>query len=324
MATLPGRVVTTFVSKQGPNWAVLLAWNALTAMFPIMLLVIAVLGFVLEFAGVSQRSLIENLVAIMPTSSARQETLDALQGVKQHSGLIFLFAVLSFVWSGAGLFSQMDQAFAAVYGIQQRDVVPQKLMSVAMMLLFVLLAGLTLVSSSLLPLLKYVPLLPGALSGGTATVALQAVVGVLAGVVLFGSIYFVVPNRPQRIVDVWPGALLAGVLFELLTLLFPLYLHLTGGGNTYGKTFGLFLLLLAYAYSLGLITMLGVTLNAVVQGWPALTGASEGVETQARAAGAVLEEQDQLRQPRQPWRSLLVMLAMILAALLAGKRRRRA
>jgi hypothetical protein len=36
----------------------------------------------------------------------------------------------------------------------------------------------------------------------------------------------------------------------------------------------------------------------------------------------VLEERIDARGPRQPWKSLLVMLAMIFGALLAGKRRR--
>ena len=38
LETPPGRAALIFTEKQGPHWAVLLAWNALTAMFPILLL----------------------------------------------------------------------------------------------------------------------------------------------------------------------------------------------------------------------------------------------------------------------------------------------
>ena len=317
----PGRAVMIFTQKQGPNWAVLLAWNALTAMFPILLLTIAILGFALGMVGFTQRSLVESLVSVMPTDAARQETLDALRVVRQHSGIFFLFGLLSFLWSGSGLFSAMDQAFAAVFGVQQRSFVAQKLMSIGMMLLFVVLVGVTLLSSSVLPLLRYVPLLPGWLSGGAASVALQVLLGVVAGLVLFGAIYFVVPNRRQHLSRVWPGALLAGLLFELLTLLFPVYLHFTGGGNTYGKTFGLFLLLLGYAYFLGLIVMLGASLNAAVEEGAAFAGAPEGVERQARAAATPARAAP--AEPRQPWKSVMVLLAMIFGALVAGKRSRR-
>jgi membrane protein len=323
--TPPGRAALIFTQKQGPNWAVLLAWNALTAMFPILLLLIALLGFALGAIGFDKQTLVTSLVSVMPTPSAQQETLQALNAVRHNSGIFFVFGLLSFVWTGSGLFSTMDQAFAAVFGVSQRSFLPQKVMSIGMMLLFVVLVGATLISSSVLPLLKYVPLLPSWLSGGPGTVALQALLGVVAGVVLFGTIYFVVPNRPQRLTDIWPGALVAGVLFELLTLLFPVYLHFTGGGNTYGKTFGLFLLLLGYAYFLGLIVMLGASFNAAVEERAAFEGATEGVEHQARAAAApAAAKAVDIREPRQPWKSLMVLLAMIFGVLLAGKRPRRA
>src|SRR5207302_958507 len=82
-------------------------------------------------------------------------------------------------------------------------------------------------------------IIPGCLNSPAAALALQLLLGVAAGCLLFGAIYYVVPNRRQELRKVWPGSLVAGVLFELLTLLFPLYLRLTGSSNTYGKTFGL-------------------------------------------------------------------------------------
>jgi uncharacterized BrkB/YihY/UPF0761 family membrane protein len=121
--------------------------------------------------------------------------------------------------------------------------------------------------------------------------------------------------------QIWPGALLAGVLFELLTLLFPVYLHFTGGGSTYGPLFGLFFLFMTYAYFLGLITMLGAALNSVAENRAAYSGATEGVERQARAAAPVSVAE--AREPEQPWRSILVLLGLVFGALLAGKRRRR-
>jgi predicted lipid-binding transport protein (Tim44 family) len=63
---------------------------------------------------------------------------------------------------------------------------------------------------------------------------------------------------------VLPGALLAGVLFEVVTQLFPLYVTLNKGLNQYGKTFGLIFLLMTFFFFLGLITMLGVELNSII------------------------------------------------------------
>jgi hypothetical protein len=57
----------------------------------------------------------------------------------------------------------------------------------------------------------------------------------------------------------------------------------------------------------------------------AFEGATEGVEHQARAAAApAAAKAVDIREPRQPWKSLMVLLAMIFGVLLAGKRPRRA
>jgi membrane protein len=82
--------------------------------------------------------------------------------------------------------------------------------------------------------------------------------------VLFGVIYYVVPNRKQRFRQVLPGAVLGGVLFEAITLLFPLYLKVNTGINAYGSAFALMFLLMAYFFLMGQIMMLGLELNSVL------------------------------------------------------------
>jgi hypothetical protein len=61
-----------------------------------------------------------------------------------------------------------------------------------------------------------------------------------------------------------PGALVSGVLFELITLLFPIYITLTNSVATYGKTFGFFFVLTTFFFFVGLITMVGVEINSVL------------------------------------------------------------
>jgi len=59
-----------------------------------------------------------------------------------------------------------------------------------------------------------------------------------------------------------------GALFEGLSLIFPLYLRLTGAGSGYGKTFGLLFLLMLYFYYIGIVTMLGVEVNSLLYAIP--------------------------------------------------------
>ena len=133
-----------------------------------------------------------------------------------------------------------------------------------MVFLFTILVGVAVATSALLPALKHIPNIPEFLYSGVAAFILQVAVGITAGLLLFGSMYYVIPNRKQQFRKVIPGALVAGLLFELITLLFPLYLSINNGINQYGKTFGLFFLLMTFFFFLGLITMIGVEVNSVI------------------------------------------------------------
>lgn len=264
MNSVPGRVALKFINDQAPNWAVIIAWNALFAMFPIVLFMTALLGLALHLFGVTSDKIYTTALSVIPDPDTQKEVIAALGGVKSQTGLLFIVGLVGLLWGGSALFGAMEQAFSIIYHTKPRDFVRQKLLSFGMVFLFTLLAGLAVASSAVLPALKHIPNLPSVLTGGVATFMLQAVVGVVAGFILFATIYFVIPNRQQEFKRVWPGALVAGVLFEAVTLLFPAYLELNKGINQYGKTFGLFFILLTFFFFLGLITMIGVEVNSVL------------------------------------------------------------
>jgi membrane protein len=66
----------------------------------------------------------------------------------------------------------------------------------------------------------------------------------------------------MRLTQVWPGALLAVVLFSLVNQLWPLYIQFVGDGFAFYKTLGLFLLLLTWLHLLARILVRGGVLNA--------------------------------------------------------------
>src|ERR1700674_3782012 len=105
--------------------------------------------------------------------------------------------------------------------------------------------------------------------------------------------YYVIPNSKQQFRKGLPGTLVAAVLFELITLLFPLYISLNNGINQYGKTFGLFFLLMTFFFFLGLITMIGVEVNSVIYPVPIPLPGKDSHAVAAPASGPEGE--------RRPW-----------------------
>ena len=265
MDTVPGRVIRKFLEDQAPNWAALIAWNALLAMFPIVIFAASLLGYALRLFGKANEVVYTTIFSAIPGDvHQQQELVKAVSGVKSQSGILFIVGLVGLLWGGAALFGVMEQAFAVIYHTTPRDFVRQKLIAFGMVFLFTVLLGVAVATSAALPALKNIPNIPEFLYSGVAAFILQVIVGTTAGFLLFGSIYYVIPNRKQQFRKVVPGALVAGILFELVTLVFPLYLSLNKGINQYGATFGLFFLLMTFFFFIGLITMVGVEVNSVI------------------------------------------------------------
>jgi membrane protein len=260
---LPVRAIRRYLDNQGPNWGTLIAWNALFAFFPIVLVTITVLGLVLQNPDI-KKEIEDQIAAGFPNCrhNPNCEIIGALNSFRERTGVFAIVGFAGLFWSGSALFGAMDQGLSAVYGCKSRDFIPQKLMSFGMILLFTVLTMPLILSGSLLGVLEHLPLVPHVFRTGPVSLLLQIGLGIVDASLLFAAIYYVVPNRRQRLRRVLPGALFAATLFEGFTLLFPLYFKVTGGFATYGQTFALFFLLLFYFFVLGQIVMIGGAFTA--------------------------------------------------------------
>lgn len=265
--SVPGRVARKFLEDQAPNWAALIAWNTLFAMFPIVLFTASLLGFALRIFGQANAQVYTIIFSAIPGDPHQQEELiTAVSKVKSASGIFFVVGLLGLLWGGSALFGTMEQAFALIYHTRPRDFLRQKLIAFAMVLLFTVLVGVAVLGSTVIGALKSIRNIPGVpdffYSGASAVVPI--ILGLVAGLLLFVAIYYVIPNRSQRFHKVLPGAIVAAVLFELITLLFPLYITLNKGIGQYGATFALLFVLMTFFLFMGLITMVGVEVNSVI------------------------------------------------------------
>ena len=328
--TLPGRVLHKFIEDQAPNWAVLIAWNALFALFPIVVFMAAVLGIVAGIIGESrlvdcdtvqsQTSRLDcTLLSVLPSQTV-PGAYEAIHHFQDQQGLLIVIGVLGLLWGGSALFGAMEQAFAVIYHTRPRDFLRQKVTGVSMIFLFTVLAGLAILSSVILPALPAIPGAPPLLKTGFSLV-LQIGIGLIAGTLLFTSIYFVVPNRHQRLRRVLPGAVLAGALFELVTLVFPTYIALTNSVANYGKTFGLLFVVLTYFFFFGLITMIGVEFNSVLYPEPAAPPVRQPLEPRTIATAPTAQSVNGSRRRIRARTALgLAVIASVIGVLL-GRRR---
>ena len=92
---------------------------------------------------------------------------------------------------------------------------------------------------------------------------LRYVVALGATVLVTGSMYYVGPNRATRFSSVWPGAMLATILWLLATSGFALYVRHIANYNVLYGSIGAVIALLVWMYLLAVIALFGCEYNAV-------------------------------------------------------------
>jgi membrane protein len=285
-SSLPAKTIKAYGASKAGNFGAGLAFNAFLTMFPLVLGILSIIGLVIHDPGTQVRFQ-DALVGVFP-ADAHAELLKALDGVKQHAGLLGVVSVVGLIWSGTGLFAAMEFALTQIFGTTQRDMLRQRLMGLVMMVVFLTACVVAVLANSAA---GFLPLMP--VSG--------IVIGVIAMVALLIAIYRFVPNRTFGLKDVLPGAVLGGILLEVLTLVFPIYSKVAHGFNSYGQQFALFFLLATWLYFFSQILLLGAVFIRMRLGEPearglAATEPGQG-ETPPRPIEAVKQQQAGDQQP---------------------------
>jgi membrane protein len=269
VTSLPVRAIRRYLDAQGPNWATIVAWNLFFAFFPMVILAVTLVGLALQDPA-TRTTVEQQVLAAFPSCHAQQtgggtcQIITALDDFRRSTGVLAIVGILGLVWTGAGLFSAIENGLNSLYPCKSRGFLAQKMMAIGMVILFTVMAVPLVASGSVLSLLQSIPGLPDFLRSGAVSLLIQVVAGIVDASLLFGVIYFVVPHRKQHVRDILPGAIAAGVLFEALTLVFPLYFKLVTNSPQWGQTFGFIFVLLFYFFLLGQIIMVGGAFNAEI------------------------------------------------------------
>jgi membrane protein len=254
----PGRLAAAYGQSKAGGYAAGLAFNGFMTMFPLILGLLAIVGLLVQDPSTQER--LQNVITGIFPSDAHEQLKQALKGVKDKAGLLGVVSIVGLVWGGTGFFASMEFALTQIYGTRQRALLRQKLMGVVMMLIFLAALLLTAGANSL----AGIPFAVGQIVG--------PIIGALVLIALLIAVYRFVPNRSFKLSEIWPGAVFAGILIEILSLVFPVYARIAHGFNTYGQQFALFFLLATWLYLLSQLLLLGAVFNRMRLGPPRQEG----------------------------------------------------
>jgi membrane protein len=255
---VPAATLKKFQDDNAANYAVVVAFYAFYAVFPLLLVFVTVLGFVLSGDHSALVSVRDSVLGRFPVIGDALEH-DQLKG----SALALVAGILLSLLSSLGVTSAATHALDHVWDIPQHErhnFFQKKLRG---LLLVLGLGTLFVVASAASGLV-------GGGLGGPELLVFGIVVSIPLNLGLFlASFRFLCSDAPGWR-DQLPGAIAAAILWELLQLLGGVYIgHITHSRSPYG-TFALVLGVLTWLHLGAQMTVYCAELNTVLakRAWP--------------------------------------------------------
>ncbi len=254
------------------NLAGLLAYNFLMSIFPILLALLAIAGFILNTVSPgSEQQLVNAIASSLPGGASGTGGVIvkvALTNLQRQAGVLFVVGLVMAIFTGSRLFVTIENCFGIVFRLRGRNLIRQNIMAIGMLLLYIVLVPIVFLAS-IIPDAIVNGLHANGAATGFAGVLIH-LIGLLAAfvvaLVLFAAIYIVVPNRPVHFYEVWKGTLVAAVLLVLYELVFPIYQSIALKSNSYGSVAGFAIVILVFFYYLAVILLLGAEINSWASG----------------------------------------------------------
>jgi len=245
-----------WLEDQAPQLGAALAYYTVFSLAPLVLLLLAVVGFLFhdDPAGAWQK-ITEQMSYFLD-----QSAIDVVQGIAQKASqpdkglLATTIGILLALFGASGVFGQLQNALNTIWGVKAKPGLGIGAFLRARFLSFAMVAGvcfLLLVSLVIESLLKSFSAYVQAMFPGGIVVALvvYSIFDFIVVVLLFASIFKVLPDVKIQWRDVWIGAVMTTILFAIGKWALGLYLGSGTAASAYGAASSLITLLLWIYYS---------------------------------------------------------------------------
>jgi YihY family inner membrane protein len=250
----PFAVVKKFGDDKGGNLTTLLAWNGFFALFPLLLILVTTLGFLLSRHPALEQRLLHSTLADFPIIGTQlQDNIHSLRA----NGIGLLVGLAGFLWGARGITQAGQHAMAELWNIpgrQRPSFATRQLRGLVLLLVF----GLGVLATSALASLASFG--GHSLLVGLANLAASAA----ANAALFLLAFRVLTPRQVPTGRLLLGAAVAGVLFTLLQAVggYLVGHNLKHAQQVYGF-FAIVLGLLSWLYLSAEVTLYAAEVNVV-------------------------------------------------------------
>jgi YihY family inner membrane protein len=254
-AGFPLAVLYKYVDDFGAYLAALLTYYAFVSLFPLLLLLSTILGFVLSGDGSLQHQVLTSVLDQIPVISQ-----DLAEPKQIGGGLLGLFVgIVGSIYGGLGVAQAFQYSTNTVWGVPRNNR-PNPFKARGRSVVLLATAGLAFLGTTALSVVGTSG--AGALGIALKLVALAASVAVNVSVFIFAFRF--AAARPLSIRDVAPGAIAAAVTWQLLQSFGVIYVnHVVRHASATNAVFALVLGMLAFLYLSAMTVLLCMELNVV-------------------------------------------------------------
>ena len=251
------RAFVGFVEHEAPANAGSMAYFGILSMFQVLVLGVVALSYVVG-EGEARRFVVEQVQAGSPIDAVTVGAV--IDAVIESRGGISLFGIVFLVFGALGIFSAVNKGISRAFAASTpRPFLQDQLLGLTLMAITGLLGVASIVIGVLTGIIQ-------AAAGDAASIvpggewALGVIGFVLPLVLIFVAflvLYRIVPNRPVRIREVWPGALVAALLWTVLRIGFTFYATNIARYDTAFGPISAGISLLVFLYFASLVLLLG-------------------------------------------------------------------
>jgi len=255
-----------FLDKNCPFIAGAISFYTLFAIFPLFLAVISVLGFILGAQSKEEHlSLASQIADMLPVSS--DYVSQTVTGVVRNRALTGVFSIIGLLWASTAAFGAVRKGINSAWGIKKtRPYFKERLIDFALVLGAETLLIIGLFSVPIIGVIKEATYLLAPESERFThaiwDIGTQLVYPGLS-FLTFLILYDLLPNTDVKIKNVWPGALLASVAFNIVNLGFVWYVQsFSERYNVIYGSVGAIVALLSWVYLSAMIILLGALITS--------------------------------------------------------------
>jgi membrane protein len=261
------RTLSEFSEDNLTDSAAALTYYAILSIFPALLALVAIVGLVGDPQTVTKE--MTTLVTSIGPASAAQTFKAPIEGLTKSSGtagILLIVGIASSLWTASGYVGAFIRASNVIYEVEEgRSIIKLRPLQMLVTLVLVVLLALVLVALVLTgPLASKVGSAIG-IGSSAVTVWNIAKWPVLLIVVMFmiALLYYASPNAKLRsLKSIFPGAVLAVVVWLVASAAFAFYVANFGSYNkTYG-TLGGIIIFLVWMWITNVAILLGAEINA--------------------------------------------------------------